>query len=521
MKKKMSSVNVDAVILDLDGVITRTARVHAKAWKQMFDEYLEHRKQREESVFEPFDINKDYPRYIDGKPRYDGVRSFLQSHQIQLPEGYTDDKPGWDSICALGNRKNDIFLELIEKQGVEIFEDSMEKVRQWRAAGLKIAVVSSSKNCKAILKSANLTHLFEVQVDGVVAERLNLKGKPAPDIFLHAAKQLGVEPSRAVVIEDALVGVQAGSAGNFALVVGVDRRNQTEQLRKSGADIIVQTLAELQIFSHNNNPSAKQQLPSALKNQNEIKQQLTNKQTVLFLDYDGTLTPIVKNPDMAVLSDEMRSVLQQLASLTTVAIISGRDREDVKKLVGLEELIYAGSHGFDISGPADMRLQHQGGKDCLPELDQAETELQQQLDNIKGALVERKRFAIAVHYRNVSEKDVSSLKKIVEKTGQKYPQLQKGSGKKVIELQPAIDWHKGKAVLWLLKELRLNNSDVIPLYFGDDITDENAFQAISQRGIGILVGSHGETTAAKYDLKDVNEVQAFLNELIEFIKSGN
>ncbi|MDW7681027.1 MAG: trehalose-phosphatase, partial [bacterium] len=301
----------------------------------------------------------------------------------------------------------------------------------------------------------------------------------------------------------------------------VDRRNQTEQLRKSGADIVVQTLAELQIFSHNNNPSAKQQLPSALKNQNEIKQQLTNKQTVLFLDYDGTLTPIVKNPDMAVLSDEMRSVLQRLASLTTVAIISGRDREDVKKLVGLEELIYAGSHGFDISGPADMRLQHQGGKDCLPELDQAETELQQQLDNIKGALVERKRFAIAVHYRNVSEKDVSSLKKIVEKTGQKYPQLQKGSGKKVIELQPAIDWHKGKAVLWLLKELRLNNSDVIPLYFGDDITDENAFQAISQRGIGILVGSHGETTAAKYDLKDVNEVQAFLNELIEFIKSGN
>jgi beta-phosphoglucomutase family hydrolase len=236
---------LDAVIFDLDGVITDTAVVHARAWKQMFDEYLQ-RRAGDGEHFVPCSIDRDYPRYIDGKPRYDGVRSFLKSRGIELPEGRPDDPPTAETVCGLGNRKNVLFHELIDREGVGVFEDAVVQLQHWRSLGLRTAVVSSSKNCAAILKGAGLSHLFETRVDGAIAQQLGLPGKPAPDMFLLAARNLGVEPARAAVFEDAVSGVQAARAGGFGLVVGVDRRNEGESLLYNGADVVVQNLLELQ-----------------------------------------------------------------------------------------------------------------------------------------------------------------------------------------------------------------------------------------------------------------------------------
>jgi alpha,alpha-trehalase len=188
----MSSPTFSAVVLDLDGVITRTAQLHARAWKRMFDAYLRQRAETRRESFEPFDIETDYRRYVDGRPRYDGVRTFLQSRGIELPEGDPSDPPSSVTVCGLGNRKNAVFHELLEESGVEVFEDAVGRIREWRARGLKTAIVSSSKNCARILKTAGLDELFDVRVDGVEASQLGLPGKPAPDIFLEAARRLGI-----------------------------------------------------------------------------------------------------------------------------------------------------------------------------------------------------------------------------------------------------------------------------------------------------------------------------------------
>ncbi len=514
--------DADAIILDLDGVITQTARVHANAWKQMFDEYREKRLNRGEEAYQPFSIENDYPEYLDGKPRYDGVRSFLEAKGIHLPEGTSDDKPDEETICGLGNRKNQKFLELVDEQGVDVFEDSVEQVKKWREQGKKTAVVSSSKNCGPILKSAQLTHLFDVRVDGITSVEENLTGKPAPDIFLYAAKKLGVEPDKLVVVEDAPSGVEAGSKGNFSLVVGIAKRGQDELLMENGADVVVHSLRELNDQSQSNKAQKRfGDLPSALEQQKAIFKELANKKPAIFLDYDGTLSPIVKRPEDAILSDEMKQVLQKLATLCTLAIVSGRDRADVENLVGLKELIYAGSHGFDITGPNNMHLQYEGGKDCLPDLDAAEQELNIRLDNVPGAQVERKKFSVAVHYRNVPEEHVAFVKKTTTDVLNMHSKLREGLGKKIIELKPDIEWDKGKAVFWLLEKLNLNKPEVVPIYIGDDLTDEDAFRALVNRGLGILVGDHGEPTFADYKLIDVEEVRKLLSEMIKHLENSS
>jgi beta-phosphoglucomutase family hydrolase len=236
---------VRACLFDLDGVLTQTAVVHAAAWKQMFDEFLRDSAARRGEPFVPFDSVTDYDEYVDGKPRADGVRSFLASRRIELPEGDPDDAPSATTIHGLGNRKNELVLALIERDGVEAYEGSVRYVRAARAAGLRRAVVSSSANCREVLEAAGITDLFEVRVDAIVSKREGLKGKPAPDTFLFAARALGLEPAGCAVFEDALAGVEAGRAGGFGFVVGVDRVGQAEALRHHGADVVVSDLAEL------------------------------------------------------------------------------------------------------------------------------------------------------------------------------------------------------------------------------------------------------------------------------------
>jgi beta-phosphoglucomutase family hydrolase len=236
---------ITTCLFDLDGVLTQTAKVHAKAWKQMFDEYLRSRAQSTGEPFHEFVLPDAYEEYVDGKPRRDGVRSFLESRGIDLPLGSPADSPDSETIYGLGLRKNEIVLKLIHDEGVEPYEGSVRFVERARSAGLRTAVVSSSTNCHDVLVAAGMDQLFEVEIDGLVAEREHLKGKPAPDTFLAGARELGAEPAAAVVFEDALAGVEAGRAGHFGYVVGVDRTGHADALRMHGADVVVQDLAEL------------------------------------------------------------------------------------------------------------------------------------------------------------------------------------------------------------------------------------------------------------------------------------
>jgi beta-phosphoglucomutase family hydrolase len=236
---------ITTCLFDLDGALTQTAKVHARAWKEMFDAFLRDWSEAHGVSFEAFDRPTDYDEYVDGKPRLDGVRSFLESRDIHLPMGTPSDPPDAETIHALGTRKNERVLELIGEQGVEPYEGSVRFAEQARDQGLRRAVVSSSTNCEEVLVAAGIDRLFEARVDGVVAEREGLAGKPAPDTFLHGAKLLGAEPAEAAVFEDAQAGVEAGRAGKFGWVVGVNRTGQAEALKQRGADIVVDDLSEL------------------------------------------------------------------------------------------------------------------------------------------------------------------------------------------------------------------------------------------------------------------------------------
>ena len=232
-------------LFDLDGVLTKTAKVHDAAWKQMFDDFLRDWSRRTGQPFVPFDPVADYDKYVDGKPRLDGTRSFLASRGIELPDGSEEDPPQAQTVHGLSNRKNQIVLERIRTDGVEAYEGSVRYVRAVRDAGLRRAVVSSSANAHDVLVAAGIEDLFEVRIDGVVAEQEHLRGKPAPDTFLAGARALGLGPRAAAVFEDALAGVAAGRAGGFGCVIGVDRVGQADELREHGADVVVADLAEL------------------------------------------------------------------------------------------------------------------------------------------------------------------------------------------------------------------------------------------------------------------------------------
>ncbi len=250
-------------------------------------------------------------------------------------------------------------------------------------------------------------------------------------------------------------------------------------------------------------------IPSALDYVQEIAGR--SDQFAVFLDYDGTLTAIVSDPKDALLSDSMRQTLQALVMRASVAVLSGRDLDDVRNRVAIEAIVYAGSHGFDIAGPRGLRRQE--ATKFLPALDAAEKELREKLAGIAGALIERKRFSIAAHYRKVNENDFPKLERAVSEVVARHRELRRMDGKKVYELLPYTEWDKGKAVLWLLENLGLERAGARPIYIGDDRTDEDAFRALEQRGVGILVSEEPRPTAANYSLKDPTEVERFLREV--------
>ena len=235
--------NFNAAIFDMDGVVTQTAVVHAAAWKKMFDEYLHRRAEREHEAFREFTQAADYLVYVDGRPRYQGVQVFLQSRGIQIPYGSPADPPQAETICGLGNRKNEFFNRTLAEDGVQVYDSTLRLIRELRARGIAVGIATSSRNCVPILEQAGIADLFATRVDGMVSLALGLKGKPEPDIFTTACRNLGAQPQRAIVIEDAVAGIQAGVKGHFALVIGVAREGNEEALQTAGADLVVSDLS--------------------------------------------------------------------------------------------------------------------------------------------------------------------------------------------------------------------------------------------------------------------------------------
>ncbi len=444
--------DLKALILDLDGVITSTAKIHAQAWKQMFDNFLMEYSQRNAIPFTAMDPISEYKLYVDGRPRYEGAQNFLLSRGIKLLFGSFDDGPGIETVCGLANKKNLIYLELLERQGAQVYEDTIETIKKWRIEQKKIAVISASKNCRMVLAKAGITDLFDVIVDGVDSQNYKLKGKPEPDIFLFAAYQLNVNQSEAAIVEDATAGVKAGKDGHFALVIGVSRNGSAELLYQNGADIVVTSLCDIP-NSSKYLKRAPVLIPSALQKIDNIRADFKNEELLLLLDYDGTLTPIVARPELAVLSNEVRDVLRVISERVHVAVISGRDLSDIRRLVGLENIFYSGSHGFEIETPGGINMEMETAKQISPELNKAEQEATSRFSEIKGIIIDRKKFGLAIHYRLVDENLIERVRQIVDRIASHYDHLTIISGKKVFEFRPRIEWNKGKAVAWVAERL--------------------------------------------------------------------
>ena len=495
---------IDAVVFDMDGVVTRTAAVHAAAWKQLFDDFLERRAAAAGLDWTPFDADTDYRVYVDGKARYDGVRSFLSSRDITLPEGAPDDPPDAETVCGLGNRKNGYFIDQVERHGVQPFESTVRLVRCLQQLGIGAAIISASENATVILSAAGIGTLFPVQVDGLVARRLSLPGKPDPAVFLEATRQLGSVPDRAIVVEDALAGVEAGRRGGFAHVIGVDRTGYPEALRASGADVVVPDLADV-----TTDPPT---LPSALTCAADIARRIGGTPPAVFLDYDGTLTPIVARPELATLSEGMATVLRDLAARCPVAILSGRDLANLQQMVTLAGVVYAGSHGFDVDAPEELGGRVRRGEDFADVLAAARARLKEAVAPIAGAWVEDKAFAVTLHFRQVSPEDVPAVEAAFAAVAAAFPDLRRTGGKKVLELRPNVEWDKGCALQMLLERID-GSGPHFPLFVGDDETDEDAFRAVAGSGIGIRVGDAHVVSAAEYFLADTDEVATFLGRL--------
>ena len=536
----MSRYSFDAVIFDLDGVITKTALVHAQAWKSVFDQYLRLREKRNNESFREFTHEVDYLAYVDGKPRYQGVNSFLESRGIQIPFGEPSDPPDKETVCGVGNRKNTIFLETLKTQGVEVYSSTIQFIKELKQAGVLIGVISSSKNCRYVLQSAGIEDLFQTRVDGEVSVQLGLKGKPEADIFLTAANNLGVTAKKAVAVEDAISGVQAGRNGGFALVIGLARKDNQLALLQNGADVAMADLSEINLelveqwfhrkprylFRLWDKAEETQDTPSQAEAKesgiiinsyyfhNPKSALLSERKPVFFLDYDGTLTPIVQRPELAVISQEMKDALQSLAQKYTTTIVSGRMREDIEKLVGIKGLVYAGSHGFDISGPGISMIEPRA-KEAIPLISEITKQLSKGLSDIPGILVEEKKFSVAVHYRLVDEQHLSKIKNSVNKIIQDNQSLRIMSGKKVFEILPKIDWDKGRAIRWVMQAMKISWTDTSVVYIGDDTTDEDAFRIVRTRGTGILVADQPKESTADFQLFSTEEVKKLFEEIID------
>lgn len=454
----------DAVLFDLDGVITKTADIHIIAWERLFNDFLKIQKEQNQqevkkdstsddrpALYRPFDVIDDYRKYVDGKPRYDGIQGFLDSRGIKLPLGCDDDLPSMNTIYGLGKIKNRIFKKLIKK-GVDVYHSSVDLIEQLKLRGFKVAVVSSSRNCMAVLRSANISHIFDIKVDGVDRQRLDLKGKPHPDTFLAAADQLEIPAGRCVVIEDAAVGVEAGKRGSFGLVVGVNRGDFKSSLLQAGADFVVDDLSEIRVKATINT------LSGMFDFKKSIYEKMKDKDSVLFINYDTTLTRSGAAPhtEGAWIDEHYRDILIKLSSFCSIVIISKEEPETIRKKIAVDGICYAGGRDFRIY--------------C---------------------------YEVPNNFIDKSNLDT------------------------VLELHSDPGGDMGKAVEFLIDALAVCRAKGILFYLGAGVSDEDAFAALPGFGLGLVVGEGERETAAHYRLNNMDEVKGFLNWLAFNFKEGN
>ncbi len=493
---------LDGFVIDLDGVITRASALYAAAWKRLIDELLA--AEAGGRMFKPYDVTVDFRSFFAGQPREDALRGFLERRGLGVEAGVPGDTADRRTLHGLLRRMDVYFQAALAEDGLEIFPSSIEFVELAREQGLKLAAISSGGSALHILEAAGINVNFEVVIGDEDREALGLQGKPDPAFFLEAVRRLGIAPARAGLIEDDEAGVTAGRAAGFGLVIGVNRAGRDKALMAAGADLVVGDLSEL---LPGGGP------PSALLAMNAVETALRGRRPILFLDYDGTVTPIVDRPEDAVLSGPMRTTIATLSKHILVAFISGRMKDEVRGLVGLDNVFYAGSHGYEIEGPGGVSYIQEDGARLRPMMSEAAAHLKTEIGGLPGVLIEDKSFAVAIHYRLVKDDDYAAVETAVQEMGRLYPDLYVAGGKKVFELRPRIDWHKGKALDYLLDALDMTGPDVLPFYIGDDVTDQDAFEALDGKGIAILVSEHPLPTAARFRLRDPAEVQVFLDHL--------
>ena len=510
MNQNTLTGKLQAIVLEMDVLMVKSALIHKKAWNKLWRELSKKQQLNSQKL-----TDEEYEKYLKYPAEPGQLRDFLKSKGFPLQYGDPEDSPGKETIWGLINSQKLIYNQILENNP-ELDSKVIESIKTWKNSGIKTAVVSPDKNCGEILKTAGITKLFDTWIDGPVSNSKGLKEKPEGDIYLEALKQLDVQPESSVLIDTSVAGVRAGCKTNFAVVAGLAENGEKKLLSENGADMVFDQFEELNLL---NNPEIdawlSDPIPPFQSEYLKIGQKIFGKSPVLFLDYDGTLSPIVKRPEDAVISKEMKAVLQKCSTRFTVAAISGRDMDDLKSKINLENLIYAGSHGFRISGPEGLYMEHEKSYEILPRLNKIENNLHQDFKNVKGVQIDRKRYAIAIHFRNANENDIPFIKQKVDEMVKNSPGFKKGEGKKILEIKPDLDWHKGKALLWILEKLQLTDkSKYIPVYIGDDVTDEDAYKAIEKEGIGIQVGPVEYSTSAKFRLKNVYQVRLFLKELL-------
>ncbi len=499
----------DAVLFDLDGVITDTASVHFAAWKAVFDAYLAGRGTETGPEPNPF-TEADYRRFVDGKPREDGIRDFLASRGISLPEGDVSDGDDDDTVRGLGNRKQRLFGELLAR-GITGFESSAALVRQLRSADIHTAVYSSSRNCADVLRAAGLDELFPIRVDGVLAQQLGLAGKPNPAMLKEAADRLGVRPDRCVVVDDAASGVRAGRAGGFGLVVGVARTGFTQELLAAGADVVVGDMAEVTVQVTGRRIST---LPDALASFGLLGGVTVPRRPALFIDFDSALPHVVGELGVSALTPRATHALEALSALCPVTILSSYDLADLRSSIAAPGLWYSGSDGFEFCAPDHSHHQHDAAVATIPLLESAAAMLENRLDAIPGIRLEHRRFAIVIHYGTAPAEHTADINIAVHAAARQH-HLRITQGHNAVELHPDVDWRECK-MLHRIIEMAGDGIPLLPIYIGSNRSDEMAFDAIEHDGVSIILRDNEDgdrRTAGQFSVKDAERVVDFLEHM--------
>jgi trehalose-phosphatase len=387
---------------------------------------------------------------------------------------------------------------------------SPEHLSGWKDSYTRIVVIHTQEESSEKMSG---------KLDGVVEFEYTAERDSSPRKTLDSVlKRLDVPAGQTGLVAEDPDYISTAGNMRMAMVIGIpDGTPHKAPLYEKGANLVMEQLEDIGVYKGSNETcSFSQSLPNVFADLNKFETPFLDRKPVFFLDYDGTLTPIVKDPSGALLADDMRDLLRELSRLYTVAVVSGRDMDDIVQFIQLDGIIYAGSHGFRISGPGGLYMEHEKAKTLLSRLDEMEEHLKKTLENeIQGVEVERKYFAIALHYRNAPPKSLERIRKEVHGLIGDHREFKTGRGKKILEIKPALKWHKGKAVEWILDRLDLSDTEkYIPVYIGDDVTDEDAFRSLADKGIGILVGTHSMPSAAHYQLGNVEEVKKFLHYMV-------